>query len=134
MVKAPHSSIIMAVNPVSWFEIAVTDMNRARKFYESVFAVELTNLPSPEGGEYWTFPMQESAMGAGGALTSSEGMKTGPGGTLIYFQSEDCSIEEARVEPSGGTVLQPKRRIGDYGFISICMDSEGNPFGLYSQK
>jgi hypothetical protein len=134
MLTLKHTSTIMASNPVSWFEIAVTDMKRAKQFYEMVFDVSLTNLPSPEGGEYWTFPMQEGAMGAGGALTTSEGMKTGPGGTLIYFQSKDCSIEESRVEPAGGKVLQPKRRIGEYGFISMCMDTEGNPFGLYSQK
>ena len=124
----------MAGNPVSWFEIAVNDMPRARSFYETVFQITLVNLPSPEGGEYWTFPMQEGVMGAGGALTTAAGMRAGPGGTMIYFQSDDCLVEEGRVASAGGKVLESKRSIGDYGFISICMDSEGNPFGLYSQK
>jgi predicted enzyme related to lactoylglutathione lyase len=77
--------------------------------------------------------MSEKLVGAGGALTTMEGMKPGGGGTLIYFACEDCAVEQARVEPAGGRVLQPKMKIGDYGFISICMDTEGNPIGLYSQ-
>ncbi|MEB3322985.1 MAG: VOC family protein [Synechococcaceae cyanobacterium] len=123
----------MRSNPVNWFEIAVSDMERARRFYEAVLGVTLTNLPIEGGGDYWTFPMDEERMGAGGALTSMPGMKPGDGGTLIYFNCEDCAIEQGRVEPAGGQVVQPKMRIGDYGFIAICRDTEGNPFGLYSK-
>ncbi len=112
---------------------AVSDIERAKRFYEAVFALTLTNMPTPEGGEYWTFPMSDTLMGAGGALTTMEGMQPGPGGTLIYFACDDCAVEQARVEPAGGKVLQPKMAIGEYGFIAICMDTEGNPIGLYSQ-
>jgi predicted enzyme related to lactoylglutathione lyase len=124
----------MASNPVTWFEIAVTDLERAKGFYEAVFALTLTNMPTPEGEDYWTFPMDDSRVGAGGALTTMEGMKPGPGGTLIYFACEDCAVEQARVEPAGGKVLQPKMKIGAYGFIAVCLDTEGNPIGLYSQS
>ena len=123
----------MPSNPVQWFEIAVSDIERARRFYETVFALTLTNLPTPEDGDYWTFPMSDKHVGAGGALTTMEGMKPGGGGTLIYFHCEDCAVEEGRVELAGGRVLQPKMKVGDYGFISICMDSEGNTIGLYSK-
>jgi predicted enzyme related to lactoylglutathione lyase len=78
--------------------------------------------------------MSDTLMGAGGALTTMEGMKPGPGGTLIYFACDDCAVEQARVEPAGGKVLQPKMAIGEYGFIAVCMDTEGNPIGLYSQS
>ncbi len=124
----------MASNPVTWFEIAVSDIGRARQFYETVFGLTLTNLPTPDGGEYWTFPMSETLPGAGGALTTMDGMKPGGGGTLIYFACEDCAVEQSRVEPAGGKVLRPKMKIGDYGFIAICTDTEGNPIGLYSQS
>jgi len=124
----------MVSNPVTWFEIAVSEMDRARRFYEAVFALTLTDMPTPEGGEYWTFPMNETLMGAGGALTTMDGMKPGGGGTLVYFGCEDCEVEQGRVEPAGGKVIQPKMKIGDYGFIAICMDTEGNLIGLYSQS
>lgn len=123
----------MPVNPVNWFEIAVSDIDRARRFYETVFDVQLTNMPLPEGGDYWTFPMRDDQMGAGGALTTMEGMTPGGGGTLIYFHCDDCATEQARVEPAGGKVLQAKMAIGSYGCIAICMDTEGNTIGLYSK-
>ena len=124
----------MASNPVQWFEIAVADMNRARQFYEAVFEVSLTNMPSPGVPEYWTFPMKDDLVGAGGALTKMEGMSPGAGGTLIYFHCDDCATEQARVEPAGGKVLQPKMAVANYGFIAIVMDSEGNTIGLYSKQ
>jgi predicted enzyme related to lactoylglutathione lyase len=61
-------------------------------------------------------------------------MKAGTGGTLVYFTCEDCSIETARVEPAGGKVLQQKMPIGEHGFCSIVMDTEGNTIGFHSMK
>ena len=59
-------------------------------------------------------------------------MGPGAGGTLVYFTCTDCSVEEARVEKAGGKILQPKMSIGEHGFCSIVMDTEGNPIGLHS--
>lgn len=64
----------------------------------------------------------------------TESMRPGTGGTLVYFACEDCSVEESRVEAAGGRVLQPKMSIGEYGFCSIVMDTEGNSIGLHSMK
>ncbi len=52
----------------------------------------------------------------------------------MYFGVEDCSIEESRVEKAGGKVMNPKMSIGEFGFVSVCMDTEGNMFGLSSMK
>lgn len=123
----------MPSNPVQWFEIAVADVERAKTFYETVFQVSLTNMPSPGVPDYWTFPMKDDLVGAGGALTRMEGMNPGAGGTLIYFHCDDCSTEQARVEPAGGKLLQPKMAVGEYGFIAVAMDTEGNSIGLYSK-
>jgi predicted enzyme related to lactoylglutathione lyase len=121
----------MAHNPVNWFEIYVNDMERAKRFYETVLNLQLEKMPNPDM-EYWTFPMDNDQMGAGGALAQMEGAAPGPGGTLIYFGSADCGVEESRVTAAGGKVLRPKMEIGEYGFISIIMDTEGNTIGLHS--
>ena len=125
-------------NPVGWFEIYVDDMARAKSFYEATLATTLESLPSPEPSiEMWNFPMDEEAMnkyGAPGALCKMEGCSAGAGGTLIYFSCEDCAIEEARAGEAGGNILKPKFSIGEYGFISILMDTEGNTIGLHSMK
>ena len=63
-----------------------------------------------------------------------EGCEPGGGGTLVYFSCEDCSVEESRVESSGGKVFKPKFSIGEYGFIALVADTEGNMIGLHSAK
>jgi predicted enzyme related to lactoylglutathione lyase len=122
----------MAANPVIWFELYVNDMERARRFYETVFELSLEQMPDT-GMEYWAFPMDSDRVGAGGALAKLEGMAPGGTGTLIYFSCEDCAVEEGRVEAAGGRVIKPKMSIGAYGFMSLVLDSEGNTIGLHSQ-
>lgn len=119
-------------NPVGWFEIYVNDMDRAQKFYETVLDVQLEKLPTPDGSLMHAFPMVENATGASGSLVKMEGVTPSPGGTLVYFSCEDCATEESRVEAAGGKVQQAKMSIGEYGFISLCFDTEGNMFGLHS--
>jgi predicted enzyme related to lactoylglutathione lyase len=121
----------MAANSVTWFEIYVADMARARAFYEAVFEVTLEQLPV-EGMEYWSFPMEDGRYGSGGALAKMEGVNPGQGGTLVYFSCDDCAVEESRVLAAGGKVMRPKFSIGEYGFISLAIDTEGNPIGLHS--
>lgn len=124
-------------NPFTWVEIYIDDMSRAQKFYETVLNIELDELPMPEGmGEMqmMSFPWAENERNISGALVKMEHMKAGTGGTLVYFACDDCSVEESRVEKAGGKVLQPKMPIGDYGFCSIVMDTEGNSIGLHSMS
>ena len=61
-----------------------------------------------------------------------EGFPAGGNSTLVYFSCEDCAVEESRVESAGGKIQQPKMSIGEYGFITIANDTEGNMFGLHS--
>jgi predicted enzyme related to lactoylglutathione lyase len=121
----------MKHNPVRWFEIYVQDMKRAKKFYEKVFAVKLTELKHP-GMEMWAFPMEMGGAGCAGALVHLKGVPSGCGGTLVYFASEDCAIEEARALKAGGKPHRSKLSIGEYGFISLVVDTEGNLIGLHS--
>lgn len=122
----------MKSNPVGWFEIYVQDMNRAKRFYEDVFQGRLQELNLP-GAEMWAFPMEMNGAGAGGALVSMKGVPSG-GSTLVYFRCDDCSIEEARVSAASGKVHKEKFAIGQYGYISLVIDPDGNMFGLHSMK
>ena len=123
----------MASNPVGWFEIYVHDMARARKFYEGVLGKPLERLPSDEI-EMWAFPMAEGGAGAAGALVRMDGLEPGGTGTIFYFVCEDCSVEESRVPQHGGRVFRSKSPIGEWGFISLFTDTEGNTVGLHSMK
>jgi len=123
----------MPSNPVAWFEIYVQDMERARRFYESVFQVTLHKLNS--GGpdlEMWSFPGDANQYGVPGALVKLAGCPSGGNATLVYFHCEDCAVEEARVAGAGGGVHRSKMPIGEYGHIALVLDSEGNLIGLHS--
>jgi predicted enzyme related to lactoylglutathione lyase len=118
-------------NPVGWFEIYVDDMARARQFYEAVFGVQLQPL---EGGgpQMLAFPSSMEHYGAGGTLVHMDGFKAGGNSTLVYFSCKDCAVEEARVVAAGGKIQRPKMSIGQYGHISLVIDTEGNMLGLHS--
>jgi predicted enzyme related to lactoylglutathione lyase len=124
-------------NPVGWFEIYVQDMERAKQFYEATFAVTLELLPSPNDMplEMWSFPMGTPDLpGAAGALVKMEGCSSGGSGTIVYFSCEDCAVEAARAVANGGSMQQDKFSIGEYGFIALVFDSEGNIIGLHSMQ
>lgn len=123
----------MKHNPVGWFEIYVQDMMRAKAFYESVLQVKLEKLNNPDI-DIWGFPMAMEKWGAGGALVKMPGFPSGGNSTLVYFNCEDCAIEEKRVVQFGGAIERSKFSIGQYGFIALAIDTERNMFGLHSIK
>jgi len=126
----------MTNNPVGWFEIYVDELARAKLFYETVFGVDLAVLGDPGDNnlKMLSFPSNMEKYGASGALVKVEGYPAGGNSTLVYFSCQDCAIEESRVEAAGGRVQRSKMSIGDYGFISLAIDTEGNMFGLHSLK
>src|ERR1017187_10032058 len=117
-------------NPVRWFEIYVQDMPRAKAFYEKVLGLQLQKLATPAmpkevpSLEMWSFPAEKEGFGCGGALAKMPGVPSGGMGTIVYFASDDCSVEEKRVKPAGGKVERSKMPIGEYGFISLAVDTE----------
>ncbi len=120
-------------NAVSWFEIYVSDIDRAAAFYTTVMGKELMDLPSPDEGQMKAFPMEEGGANASGALVKHPMGQPGPGGTMVYFDCDDVANEAGRVEGAGGKLTMPKTSIGEYGFIAMFEDTEGNAVGLYSK-
>lgn len=122
-------------NAIGWFDIYVNDMERATAFYETVLGQKLEKMEDPTGEtQMMSFPADMSVYGAAGALVKSEYSRPGVGGTMLYFSVEDCSVEESRVATAGGKVVRPKFSIGDFGWVTLCEDTEGNMFGLNSMK
>jgi len=123
-------------NPVGWFELYVDDMARAKQFYEAVFQRPLADLPTWPGNDTQmaVFAMDMNATGAAGALVKSPTIKPTPGSTTVYFSCLDCATEAARAAAAGGKVLQARMPIGEYGFIAMVQDTEGNTIGLHSRQ
>lgn len=124
-------------NVVGWFEIPVTDMPRAIRFYETVFGYTLHFQTVGDEEMAW-FPWSEEGVGASGSLVKhEEKYKPSANGTIVYFSSPsgDLANELERVEKAGGRLLQDKTLITEeIGYMSLVLDSEGNRIAIHSRQ
>ncbi len=122
-------------NPIGWIELYVQDMPRAKKFYETVLQVDLSEIEIPDANiEMYGFQQNMESYGSSGALIKAEGVPSGGGGTLVYFSCEDCGETAIRAKANGGIVKQEKMQVGEYGYVCIVLDTEGNVIGLHSNQ
>jgi hypothetical protein len=123
------------MNAVGWFDIYVNEMARATGFYKAVLDADLEDMADPTGEmEMKSFVGNMGAYGAAGALVKAPYAKPGPGGTQIYFSVEDCATQQGRIEAAGGQVIRPKFSIGEFGYVTLAQDTEGNMIGFNSLK
>ena len=124
----------MEQNMVVWFEIPVSDMDRAKNFYEKVFQIDI-NVVDFGGLLMGWFPDRGEAHGANGTLIKQESYIPSKEGALVYFGSEDVQNEINRVEAAGGSIYQPKTQISpEHGYMAIFIDTEGNRVALHSRS
>ena len=121
--------MIKSFNPGVYFEIPVTDLERAVQFYTSVFGFEFER-DTIHDNEMALFPLDENAPGISGALAKGEIYKPTKEGTLIYLKSKDIDKTLELAINKGGSVLFPKTSNGEWGFVAELEDSEGNRIGL----
>ena len=126
---------MMESNMVGWFEIPVTDMDRAKKFYDILFEVDI-QVVDFHGTMMGWFPWVEGKSGAAGSLVKNEAYRPSETeGVVIYFSCEDVNIQLGRVESAGGKIVQPKKLIADdIGYMGVIVDTEGNRIALHSRK
>lgn len=119
---------------VGWFEIPVTNIERAKAFYDAVFNIDI-RIQDFGGVQMGWFPYAEGKEGASGSLIKHESyVPSDSQGVLIYFSSQDVDIEINKVESAGGKIVQPKTQISpEVGFMGLFIDSEGNRMALHSR-
>lgn len=117
-------------NPVNWFEIPVTDMSRAKKFYETVLSVELTDSEMGPNKMGW-FPMEMGAAGSAGTLIQGDGYTPSHDGSLVYINVDSIDPTLEAINGNGGKTLVPRMSIGQHGFIAHFEDTEGNRVALH---
>ena len=122
-------------NAISWFEIGTTDLERATKFYETIFGISMTVMDLPNI-KMRMFPIDDMIRGVGGALVNSGGFHkpSATDGPLIYLNGNpDVQLILDKVEAAGGKIMVPKTEISpEYGFMAVIIDTEGNRLGLHS--
>ncbi len=120
-------------NPVNWFQIPVADMDRAVKFYEEILGYTLERHSMGESAMAF-FHGDLQKFGTGGMLVKDKASKPSAHGTQVYFASPSGNLEHElrKVEKAGGKVLQAKTSIGEFGFMGLFADTEGNTVALHS--
>jgi predicted enzyme related to lactoylglutathione lyase len=122
-------------NAISWFEIGTTNLERATKFYETIFGVTLAPLDLPNI-KMRMFPLNDMMTQVGGAIVDSGGFHkpSTTDGPLIYLNGNpDVQKVLDKVEGAGGKIMVPKTEISpEYGFMAVIIDTEGNRIGLHS--
>jgi predicted enzyme related to lactoylglutathione lyase len=118
---------------LNWFEIPVTDFDRARTFYEKVLG---TSIQPMAMGPITMGLLTTDMSVVGGAIVKADGVAPSQEGTIVYLNGgDDLDVMLARVQPAGGTVAVQKTEIGnDFGFFAYFIDSEGNKVGLHSMR
>jgi predicted enzyme related to lactoylglutathione lyase len=122
-------------NSLNWFEISVSDIKRAKKFYETVFGIEMQEQEMM-GMKMAFFPYKDMNAKVSGALVQSDMHKPSTDGAKIYLNANpDLANALSKIEAAGGKVVMPKTRISDdVGCMAFFIDTEGNNVGLHSNK
>ncbi len=120
---------------ISWFEIPSQDIDRAQKFYEAIFDMQMIPVDVAQI-KMRMFPVEDMMNNVSGAVVyHSEFYKTSAtDGPLVYLNGNpDLQIILDRVEGAGGQILLPKTQISpEHGYMALIMDTEGNRVGLHS--
>ncbi len=122
-------------NIINWFEIPAIDIERAQKFYETIFGISMSPM---EMGDFLmvAFPGDESGGKVGGALCKHEMYEPQNNGVLIYLNANpDIQKVVDRIESAGGTIVIPKTQISpEIGYMCVFLDTEGNRVALHAQN
>nr|WP_294876464.1 VOC family protein [uncultured Pedobacter sp.] len=125
-------------NILTWFEIPVTDTERAKTFYETILDIEMVKR-ADGNDEAVFFPFDPNVVQATsgritGVLSKTERNSPSGNGTIVYINASP-NIEAVlnKVEQAGGKIIAPKTLI-PAGYIAIILDTEGNKIGLHAEK
>jgi predicted enzyme related to lactoylglutathione lyase len=118
-----------------WFEIPVTDLARARKFYSDVPGIEISEGVGMGDATLGFFPMTDEWENSGALSMGPQSVPCDNGCRVYLNGGDDLATPLARVEPAGGKIVVPKTKISEEnGFIALLSDTEGNVVGIWSPK
>ena len=122
-------------NTIDWFQIPVSDMDRAINFYKTILSADLHAIDM-NGAQVAVLPHERENGGVGGALYAGHGYTPSANGTVVLLHGgKDLSNVLSRVEAAGGKIILPKTGLNNNsGFIARFIDSEGNQVGLHSSN
>ncbi|HEY9007181.1 VOC family protein [Ohtaekwangia sp.] len=125
----------MLDNSITWFEIPVSDFDRAKKFYSAIYDYQMPEtMVGPTRMGFFLYEQKEQRVG--GAICFGKGYTPTTEGARVYLNGgSDLSMVLDRVEQAGGKVILPKTLIApEHGYYALFHDTEGNLLALHSRK
>ena len=125
----------MNTHAINWFEIPVSDFERAKKFYSAIYDYEMPEMMM--GNTRMGFLLSDTeAKGIGGAIAHGPDYTPTTQGVKVYLTAgKDLNTVLNRVEAAGGKVILPKTNITpELGNFAIIADTEGNQISLHSME
>jgi uncharacterized protein len=118
---------------ITWFEIPVSDFERAVHFYEEVFQIKME--PANMGAYKMAFFPDKGAGTVSGALCYGDGYIPSGNGNLLYLNANpDMEALLNRVNAAGGRVLALKTLISkEQGYFGLFLDTENNKIAVHSR-
>lgn len=118
---------------INWFEIPVTDFDRAKNFYTAILGIEFHVMEMMDT-KMGMFPTADNE--SGGAIVYGDDYKPSSEGTTVFLNGgNDLSNALDKVDANNGTVIVPKTHIGDgMGYFGMFIDTEGNKVALHSMN
>jgi predicted enzyme related to lactoylglutathione lyase len=116
-----------------WVDLATTDVEGAKSFYNDLLGVEAEDAPGdPEETGGYGFLMQDGRMVAGiGPVQSDEGHSA----WASYIKVEDADATAKKVKDAGGSVFfGPVDLPNDSGRVAMLRDPEGAFIGIVQQN
>ena len=111
------------------FEIPVDDIQRARKFYSELFGWEIKDSGMP-GTEYFSVMTTGENPVHGGMMKRQQPQQQ----ISPYIDIPSVDDYEAKIKELGGTILMAKSPVPGMGYFAMCMDTEGNVFGIWEEN
>ncbi len=113
-----------------WFDIPADDLDRAKKFYGSLFGWKFAPI-SAVVPNYWH-------VDTGGPDASPDGglmPRPYPGQSITnYVRVKSLRTAVSKVETLGGRVCKPRTAVPNMGYFAICRDPEHNEFALWEMN
>lgn len=123
-------------NSLNWFEIPALDIERATKFYETIFEIKMEKMQEMMGMKMSGFPADMGNGKASGALVQSTQHTPSMAGCIIYLNANpQIQTVIRRIEKANGKLLMPKTQISpEIGYMAFFVDTEGNKIALHAQN
>jgi predicted enzyme related to lactoylglutathione lyase len=119
------SEMIKTHGAFTWFELATTDVDGAKKFYSELLGWDFTSM-GPDMGDYEVINL--NGIGIGGIIPKQEMAPTSMWGTVIAVNDVEASTEKA--QQLGGNIIVPPTDIPTVGRFSMVQDPQGAVFSI----